>query len=659
MTTEPQTLAVDRRPSGLRWKRWLIAAAATFMLLLVLAAVGSYVLASGNNGRVMPGVSIGGVAVGGLSPDDAKHKLNAALPDVSAGSLTVTAGSVQQKINYADIGRAYDFDATIRSAMSFGRQGNPIEQLGDDIRAMTSGVSFTPTVAYDEHALQQRIAQIVATAQVTPVDAKIAFSNGQYVATPASDGQQVNGDEVLRQAIAALNNDQTADTSVVVPATTVGATISTPEAVAAVAKLEAVTSAPLLLTVGATTYTIDPQTLRAWTSVDQSQQGQWNIVVNRAPIDALAVMLKAQIDQPAQEAEFNFDNGKAVAVPGATGYSLDAAASGDAIYNALVGRANGTPTNSITLPVAATNPSFTTQDAQALVARVKVLGEWTTNYVPSPMNNQGQNIRRPATLINGTVVQPSATFDFVGVAGPITEANGYGSGAAIIHGKTKGDGVLGGGLCSASTTMFNAALRAGFELGERRNHAYYIGRYPVGLDATIWISGDYVQTMSFTNDSQYPIVIRGINKKRSVTFQIWGVPDGRTVSLSSPTVTNKQPATEYYEFSDLLPARATQQVEYKADGFDSVVIRTVRDANGNIIHQDTISSSYRKVDGVILVGRYPGDPPAGYRWPVSEGVPAGPGPQPTPTLGASATPKPTNNPSPSTTPKPSKSPTAS
>ena len=59
--------------------------------------------------------------------------------------------------------------------------------------------------------------------------------------------------------------------------------------------------------------------------------------------------------------------------------------------------------------------------------------------------------------------------------------------------------MLGGGLCSASTTLFNAALRAGFEMHARRNHAYYIDRYPVGLDATIWISGSYVQTMSFAN----------------------------------------------------------------------------------------------------------------------------------------------------------------
>jgi len=649
MTTETQTMPVAAAKSGVRWRRVALALLATLAVLIVLAAVGAYAYASGNEGRILSGVSIGGVSVAGSTPAEARAKLLQALPDVSAGKLTVEAGSVEQTVAYSDIGRAYDLDSSINQAMQVGRQGNPLDQVAQQLRTMTSGVSITPTVSYDQQALQQKVAAIVATAQVTPVDAQISFLNGAYVVTPASDGQQVDGAEVLRQAIAALNNSDAADTSVSVAATSMAASVQTPDAQAALTSLQSVTSTPLLLTVGATSYTIDAQTLRGWVHLDSSAPGKWSVVLDRAPIDQLVTTLKSQVDQPAVEADFKFQGGQAVAVPGATGYEMDAASSGDAIYNALLGRASGTPADQLTLAVTATPPKLSTAQAQALVSQVKILGTWTTHYIPSSFNNQGQNIRRPTDLINGTVIQPGAVFSFVGVAGPITVANGYGDGAAIIHGKTKGEGVLGGGLCSASTTMYNAALRAGFELGARRNHAYYITRYPVGLDATIWISGNYTQDMSFTNDSAYPILIRGINKKRTVTYEIWGVPDGRTVSLSDPKVTNQSTASAFYEFTDTLPPRATKEVEFKADGFDSVVVRTVRDASGNIIHQDTINSSYRKVDGVTLVGRYPGDPPAGYQWPVSQGIPPAPGPKPTP--------KPTQTPTGTKTPKPTHQPT--
>jgi vancomycin resistance protein YoaR len=651
MTTDTQTLPVSARTSGFRSRRILVAFAATLVVLVAILAIGSYVYASSNAGRILPGVSIGGVSVAGLSAEQAKAKLQTSLPNVAAGALTVKAGSVQDKIAYSEIGRSYNLDTTIDQAMSVGRSGSPLDQVSDQLSTVTTGVTLSPSVTYDSSALQQRVQEIVSTAQVTPVDATISFKNGDYVVTPAADGQQVNGDEVLREAIAALNSDSIADTSIDVPAAAVSAAISTPDAEAAVTTLQAVTAEPLTLAIGATTHTIDAATLRGWVRLDESSPGQWSVVVDRAPIDQLVAVLKAQVDHPAVEADFQFEDGVPTAVPGATGYAVDTTSSADAIYNALLGRASGTPTGELALPVATTLPEFTTEEAQALVARVELLGTWTTKYVPSKMNGNGQNIRRPADLINGTVVQPGAVFDFVGVAGPITEANGYSDGAAIIHGKTKGEGVLGGGLCSASTTAFNAALRAGFELGERRNHAYYISRYPVGLDATIWISGSYTQSMSFTNDTEYPIVIRGLNKKRSVTFEIWGVSDGRTVSLSKADVTNTRKAGNFYEFTDTLPARATSRTEYPADGFDAVVIRTVCDANGNIIHQDRITSAYRRVDGIILVGRYPGDPPAGTRWPVSQGIPAAPGPVTTSPPDPGETPKPTSDPT--KTPKPS------
>jgi hypothetical protein len=49
------------------------------------------------------------------------------------------------------------------------------------------------------------------------------------------------------------------------------------------------------------------------------------------------------------------------------------------------------------------------------------------------------------------------------------------------------------------------------------------------------------------------------------------------------------------------------------DSFSSVVTRTVRSASGTVIHSDTFRSHYKLLNGLTLVGRYPGDPPAGTR----------------------------------------------
>ena len=96
-------------------------------------------------------------------------------------------------------------------------------------------------------------------------------------------------------------------------------------------------------------------------------------------------------------------------------------------------------------------------------------------------------------------------------------------------------------------------------MGARRNHYYYIDRYPLGLDATVFISGSgSKQTMSFTNDTDYPILIRGRGWREGgagyVRFDLYSVPTGRKVSFSQPIVRNVRHASDTVQYTSSLPA---------------------------------------------------------------------------------------------------------
>ena len=120
------------------------------------------------------------------------------------------------------------------------------------------------------------------------------------------------------------------------------------------------------------------------------------------------------------------------------------------------------------------------------------------------------------------------------------------------------------------------------------------------------------------------MLIRGYYSPGRVTFEIWGVPDGRSVKFSRADVENEKEGSNFVVYSDALPPGKTEHVEFKATGFESTVVRTVRDANGTVIHEDTFFSDYIKVDGIYRVGRYPGDPRDGTKIPASEYVRSGP-----------------------------------
>jgi len=235
--------------------------------------------------------------------------------------------------------------------------------------------------------------------------------------------------------------------------------------------------------------------------------------------------------------------------------------------------------------------------AQAATS-LEVLAGWTTYFTPSDHNGWGANIWIPARTLDGHVVGPGQRFDFWTAIGPITWAKGYRIGGAIVGGHTREGVALGGGICAASSTLFNAAYRAGLPINARYPHYYYIERYPVGLDATVSSS----QGMAWTNDTMYPVVIRGFTGSGSIRFELHSFASGRTVSISRPSVTNYRNARTTYTRTSALPDGARRRIEYTIDGFDAAVTRTVRNADGAVIRQETTRSRYHRVDGIIYVG---------------------------------------------------------
>ena len=233
---------------------------------------------------------------------------------------------------------------------------------------------------------------------------------------------------------------------------------------------------------------------------------------------------------------------------------------------------------------------------------MRPLASWTTWYVPGEGNFWNANIHIPAWDLDGKVIAPGEWFEFWQGIGPVTLERGYGYGGAIIGGRSVPNGALAGGICSTSTTLFNAAMRAGLEIGERVNHSYYIDRYPMGLDATVLKTDTWETDMTFRNDTDNPIVIRSYTGDGWVRFDIWGVPNGRTVTLSAPSTSNHGTAIWTTDVNPDLAPGTSRIVEYPHNGFDAVVTRWVRDADGNLIHEDVWYSHYRTVNGITEVG---------------------------------------------------------
>jgi len=613
--------------------RFLLAFAFGLLGVLAVSAGALAAYESSNAGRILPGVRVGSVDLSGLAPAEAAARLHDGFASLGDGELILSASGFERTVTYADLGRRVDVDEIVARAMDVGRGGPAIERIASNVRILVRRVDITPLATLERAALRYEIAALAAAVDRVPANASASLGDIGFLLDPGADGRSVDIDAALRAA-ATLLADPTASSSVRidVPIRTVAPTVTTQAASAARAAAERIAK-DIALVNGSESWTIPAATVRSWISFASSADGGYGPVVAREGLEAALTATARDVALMPISATFLFaDDESVVGVTDARdGRELDVPGTITTLVDLVEQRVAGMAVPRVPISITTVEPDLTTAEAAQTAPLMKPISQWTTYFPIGIKNGQGANIWIPARDIDGQVVLPGEWFDFWKAIGPVTRERGYRDGGAIINGHTEPQGALAGGICSCSTTLFNAALRAGLEMGARRNHYYYIDRYPLGLDATVFQSSSgSVQTMSFRNDTDAPILIRGtgwaVGGKGYVRFVLWSVPNGRTVEFSVPIVKNIKPPSDTTVYTTELAPGVKERTEFPVEGKDVWVTRTVRDALGALVHEETYYSHYARITGILRIGIAPDATPP----PVPTPSPS-PAPSPSPT----------------------------
>jgi vancomycin resistance protein YoaR len=557
---------------------------------------------------ILPGVSVGGVPVAGLDRAAAIERLDAGLPSLSTGHATIVVDGDEVMVGYGELGRGYELEAMADAALDVGRGSDPI---GDGIARLRSLVHPTrlPVVvhAYDAEAIDALSIGIAREVRLWPSEGSVQRTGTRFTVVPSGDGRRLDASTVHAALAAAIDNADPADVRIELAPRVQAPVVSTAAAISA-AEAARTTAVDLALTIpGAAEdevpFVLGAEEIASWITFGPVAADPYAVRVDEAAVQAAVAALVAEVDRDPVSARITVaGSGLGGVVPGQTGRVLDVEGTTSGLLGTLGQRGGGAPVASLVLDVDVTDPALTTEAAEAALPQMQLVSSWTTNYVPGDGNGFGANISIGAWDLDGYNIAPGAWFSFWNGIGPVTVERGYQYGGAIINGRSVPNGALAGGICSTSTTLFNAAMRFGLEIGDRTAHYYYIDRYPTGLDATVAIVNDAVTDLTFRNDTEHPIVIRGYGTPGQVTFQMWSVPNGRTVVLGDPVITDRRSAIETTQLDTSLSPGAARRVEYPHHGFKVTVGRTVYGPDGGIIHQNTWFSDYRVVNGITLVG---------------------------------------------------------
>ena len=341
-------------------------------------------------------------------------------------------------------------------------------------------------------------------------------------------------------------------------------------------------------------------------SFSTAADGSITPVFDESGLDPIVTTLAKKVNQTAQDAGLKLAGGHVVATgTSREGRTLDAAGMKAAIISAVGARQAGAAASPVEAVVKPVNPKLTATDAKAFAGKMRVISSFSVYYFVIVNNHWGGNIEGPATVINGTVVPAGAKFDFWKVVGDLHDAPGTGPGNAIEGGKITVTGAFGGGICTTSTTLFNAAFRAGMVPLARKNHNEFINRYPPGLDATVWIVGNTKQTMSFLNDTKYPILIqrtiRNAGSRRWLTFKIWSVPNGRKATVTNTVIQPGERAVHRIVRDPTKPVGYRFFNNAAVNGARVWTTVTIYD-HGQVHWRKRYFSNYPAVDGVTVVG---------------------------------------------------------
>lgn len=195
--------------------------------------------------------------------------------------------------------------------------------------------------------------------------------------------------------------------------------------------------------------------------------------------------------------------------------------------------------NSVSKIAAVTETLKADMDAETLESKLVKLSTYETYSTNT--ENGTSNMKVALSACNGSVIKPGENWSFNSCTGDSNlESNGYKSAHVISEGKII-DGI-GGGICQASSTIYNAAVRANLEIEERHNHQWASSYVPTGLDATI----DYPNLdLVLSNPTKYQMFLECRVEGSTLYASFWGVKSDKWDDIHTRNEVTDQGSKSY------------------------------------------------------------------------------------------------------------------
>lgn len=540
--------------------------------------------------KIIPGVRVAGQDLGGMTFSKAKSALEKSESTIDK-DLKMYYEYKDFLIKGEDINLEYDWEDSVVRAFEVGRSGNFFIDTKNKIDGLFNKVIVPPSYDFDYDSLGIKLSIMKGDINIEPVKSDIVLIDDELEIAPSDDGRKIVDEALFELITYSFENLDFSDKEI--PTVVLEPEILKEDLERFVGLVDEIRSENLILKFDEDEWVLEEGEILKLIDY-KKEENRVNVVLDDFEFDELADSLAIEIN--------DFPRGEVVSVEGdkvtefritREGKELDVAKLKNDLISSIFDKRE---------PVKLAVKTVTDSTNKEKYGIVELIGEGTSHYAHS-IPSRIHNLTLAAEKTSGVLVPPGGVYSMNDSVGPIDSKHGFQSAYIIKGGRT----VLGegGGVCQTSTTLFRAVLNSGLPILARYPHAYRVGYYeqdmPVGFDAAVFQpSWDF----KFKNDTgAYVLVQASANlEENSLTFKLYGTPDGRTVEITDPVVTGQIPPPEpLYEDDPELPKGVIRQVDYAAWGATSSFTRTVK-RNGDVLFTDTYTSKYQPWRAIYKVG---------------------------------------------------------
>jgi vancomycin resistance protein YoaR len=544
------------------------------------------VLPARSSGQFYPGTSVQGIELSGMSQTASQELLRSAFTPLEDHAVTYTFEDQSWDASLTDLGMIVDYESMLEEAWAQGRDGSVIDRYATLIdRGSAHNVPLK--ILQDDDKLDAWLGNIGEHLHIPAKNARLVRRGSQIDVLEDSPGREMNLAQARTDTINAVLTGRTttiALTTNVIPPDVTAADLDG-------AKEDAIilVGEPVVFTLGDDSYDIDTDELTGALTIDRD---------GKAALDLEALKTRMQdiadaVLKPAQNVTLGWEDGIYVIEDDVDGIGVNMEEMGTLLLETA-----RTSSRTVELPTE-------TLKAKARTDNVSELGldghlAYGSSSFAGSSETRAANVVAASTNVSYKLVGPGEKFSFNDQMGPISLDNGFVAGLIIQGDWTASD--LGGGVCQVSTTVFRAALMAGFKFDEWYAHGWRLAFYeadgsPPGMDAAIYQpnnADEFEKDLVFENPLDSWLLLMMVIDGGTVYAHLYGKDNGWTTEVFEPRISEpKPPGDPVQRLNPSLAKGERRKVTNAQNGYTVYLRRLVTDADGNVVSDGDFVSDYR------------------------------------------------------------------